>query len=118
MAQETCSIISKHSDFIINNSVLLKCEESNFLSFHVVKAYWTQATLSPEVTSKAASNEEVSTPKKKNKDEFTNVKALTDKLAEALLNISAKEDLSKAASNEEQVFFIAIENVSILIWYY
>ncbi|KAK7358774.1 hypothetical protein VNO77_00713 [Canavalia gladiata] len=58
------------------------------------QVYPTQAALSPEVTSKAAPNEEeVSTPKK-NK-EVTDVKILTDKLATALLNISAKEDLVK-----------------------
>ncbi|XP_057416646.1 filament-like plant protein 3 [Lotus japonicus] len=45
--------------------------------------YSAQATQSPEVTSKAALNEE----------EVTDVKILTDKLAAALLNISAKEDL-------------------------
>ncbi|TKY60469.1 Filament plant protein 3 [Spatholobus suberectus] len=59
--------------------------------------YPTQAALSPEVTSKAAPNEEVSPPKK-SKEEVTDVKILTDKLAAALLNISAKEDLVKQHS--------------------
>nr|KYP38397.1 Filament-like plant protein 3 [Cajanus cajan] len=58
------------------------------------QVYSTQAALSPEVTSKAESNEEVSTPKK-SKEEVADVKILTDKLAAALLNISAKEDLVK-----------------------
>lgn len=53
--------------------------------FHVVKVYPAQTTLSPEVTSKAAPNEE----------EVTDVKTLTDKLAAAFLKISAKEDLVK-----------------------
>lgn len=57
------------------------------------QVYSTQAALSPEVTSKAESNE-VSTPKK-SKEEVADVKILTDKLAAALLNISAKEDLVK-----------------------
>ncbi|RDX95134.1 Filament-like plant protein 3, partial [Mucuna pruriens] len=56
------------------------------------QVYPTQAALSPEVTSKA--DEEVSTPKK-SKEEVTDVKILTDKLAAALLNISAKEDSVK-----------------------
>lgn len=46
------------------------------------KAYATQTTPSPEVMSKAASNEEA-----------TEVKILTEKLSAALLKISAKEDL-------------------------
>ncbi|KAK7318401.1 hypothetical protein RJT34_03101 [Clitoria ternatea] len=55
----------------------------------------TQVALSPEVTSKGAPDEEeISTPKK-GKEEVTDVKILTDKLAAALLNISAKEDLVK-----------------------
>nr|XP_029152967.1 filament-like plant protein isoform X1 [Arachis hypogaea]XP_029152968.1 filament-like plant protein isoform X1 [Arachis hypogaea]XP_029152969.1 filament-like plant protein isoform X1 [Arachis hypogaea]XP_029152970.1 filament-like plant protein isoform X1 [Arachis hypogaea]XP_029152971.1 filament-like plant protein isoform X1 [Arachis hypogaea]XP_029152972.1 filament-like plant protein isoform X1 [Arachis hypogaea]XP_029152973.1 filament-like plant protein isoform X1 [Arachis hypogaea] len=60
------------------------------------QVYATQATQSPEVTSKAPppNEEEHSTPKK-NKEEDTGVKALNDKLAAALLNISAKEDLVK-----------------------
>ncbi|KAL2342880.1 hypothetical protein Fmac_004165 [Flemingia macrophylla] len=58
------------------------------------QVYSTQAALSPEVTSKAEPNEEVSSPKK-SKEEVTDVKILTDKLAAALLNISAKEDLVK-----------------------
>ncbi|WJX47810.1 hypothetical protein P8452_34457 [Trifolium repens] len=60
-------------------------------------AYPSQATLSPEVTSKAAPNEEVSTPKKY-KDDFIDVKTLTNELAAALLDISAKEDLVKQHS--------------------
>ncbi|KOM30545.1 hypothetical protein LR48_Vigan01g009900 [Vigna angularis] len=56
--------------------------------------YTTQAALSPEVTSKSAPNDDVSTPKM-SKEEVTDVKILTDKLAAALLNISAKEDLVK-----------------------
>ncbi|KAJ1405018.1 Filament-like plant protein [Sesbania bispinosa] len=57
--------------------------------------YPTQATHSPEVTSKIVPNEEeISTPKK-DKEEDNDVKTLTDKLAAALLNISAKEDLVK-----------------------
>ena len=64
---------------------------------HVVKVYPTQAGFSPEVTSKAAPNEEVSTPKK-SKEEDTDVKIITDKLATALLTISAKEDLVKQHS--------------------
>lgn len=55
----------------------------NLICPNVVKVYSAQATQSPEVTSKAALNEE----------EVTDVKILTDKLAAALLNISAKEDL-------------------------
>ncbi|WJX47809.1 hypothetical protein P8452_34457 [Trifolium repens] len=61
------------------------------------QAYPSQATLSPEVTSKAAPNEEVSTPKKY-KDDFIDVKTLTNELAAALLDISAKEDLVKQHS--------------------
>ncbi|GAU25408.1 hypothetical protein TSUD_70600 [Trifolium subterraneum] len=60
-------------------------------------AYPSQATLSPEVTSKAAPNEEVSTPKKY-KEDFIDVKTLTNELAAALLDISAKEDLVKQHS--------------------
>lgn len=63
---------------------------------HVVKVYPTQAGFSPEVTSKAAPNEEVSNPKKSKED--TGLKILTDKLAAALLTISAKEDLVKQHS--------------------
>ncbi|KAK7399340.1 hypothetical protein VNO78_10522 [Psophocarpus tetragonolobus] len=58
------------------------------------QVYPTQAAFSPEVTSKVAPNEEVSTPKK-SKEEDSDVKILTDKLAAALLNISEKEDLVK-----------------------
>ncbi|CAJ1937737.1 unnamed protein product [Sphenostylis stenocarpa] len=58
------------------------------------QVYTTQAALSPEVTSKSSPNDDVSTPKK-SKEEVTDVKILTDKLAAALLNISAKEDLVK-----------------------
>ncbi|KAG5041328.1 hypothetical protein JHK82_013437 [Glycine max] len=61
------------------------------------QVYPTQAGFSPEVTSKAAPNEEVSTPKK-SKEEDTDVKIITDKLATALLTISAKEDLVKQHS--------------------
>lgn len=61
------------------------------------QAYPSQATLSPEVTSKAAPNEEVSSPKKY-KDDFIDVKTLTNELAAALLDISAKEDLVKQHS--------------------
>ncbi|XP_027341931.1 filament-like plant protein isoform X2 [Abrus precatorius] len=58
------------------------------------QVYPAQAALSPEVTSKAVPNEEeISTPKKSK--EVSDVKILTDKLAAALLNISAKEDLVK-----------------------
>ncbi|XP_061346864.1 filament-like plant protein [Gastrolobium bilobum] len=60
------------------------------------QVYPTQATLSPEVTSKAAPNEEVGTPKEN--EEVTDVKTLTDKLTAALRNISAKEDLVKQHS--------------------
>ncbi|WJX53770.1 hypothetical protein P8452_39728 [Trifolium repens] len=60
-------------------------------------AYPSQATLSPEVTSKAAPNEEVTTPKKY-KEDFIDVKTLTNELAAALLDISAKEDLVKQHS--------------------
>lgn len=52
----------------------------------LLKAYPTHSTQSPEVTSKAASNDE---------EVSENVKALTDKLSSALLNVSAKEDLVK-----------------------
>lgn len=61
-----------------------------------MKLYPSQATLSPEVTSKAAPNEEVNTPK--NYKEVTDVKTLTNELAKALLDISAKEDLVKQHS--------------------
>ncbi|WJX53769.1 hypothetical protein P8452_39728 [Trifolium repens] len=61
------------------------------------QAYPSQATLSPEVTSKAAPNEEVTTPKKY-KEDFIDVKTLTNELAAALLDISAKEDLVKQHS--------------------
>ncbi|XP_045823408.1 filament-like plant protein [Trifolium pratense] len=61
------------------------------------QAYPSQATLSPEVTSKAAPNEEVGTPKKY-KEDFIDVKTLTNELAAALLDISAKEDLVKQHS--------------------
>ncbi|KAJ1387787.1 Filament-like plant protein [Sesbania bispinosa] len=58
--------------------------------------YQTQAAQSPEVTSKIAPHEEeISTPKKDKEDDDNDVKTLTDKLAAALLNISAKEDLVK-----------------------
>ncbi|KAG4998874.1 hypothetical protein JHK87_019946 [Glycine soja] len=60
------------------------------------QVYPTQAAFSPEVTSKAAPNEEVSNPKKSKED--TGLKILTDKLAAALLTISAKEDLVKQHS--------------------
>lgn len=74
--------------------------------------YTTQAALSPEVTSKSAPNDDVSTPKM-SKEEVTDVKILTDKLAAALLNISAKEDLVKqhAKVAEEAVsgiYFLAL----------
>ncbi|MED6218417.1 hypothetical protein PIB30_026523 [Stylosanthes scabra] len=59
------------------------------------QVYATQAAQSPEITSKASPNEEeIGTPKK-NREVVTDVKALNDKLAAALLNISAKEDLVK-----------------------
>ncbi|KAK2384918.1 filament plant protein [Trifolium repens] len=61
------------------------------------QAYPSQVTLSPEVTSKAAPNEEVTTPKKY-KEDFIDVKTLTNELAAALLDISAKEDLVKQHS--------------------
>ncbi|CAK8579029.1 unnamed protein product [Lathyrus sativus] len=61
------------------------------------QVYLSQATLSPEVTSKAASIEEVSTPKKY-KEGVIDVKTLTNELAAALLDISAKEDLVKQHS--------------------
>ncbi|XP_061339890.1 filament-like plant protein 3 isoform X2 [Gastrolobium bilobum] len=48
------------------------------------QVYSTQTTPSPEATSKAAPNEEV-----------TNAKTITEKLSAALLNISSKEDLIK-----------------------
>lgn len=50
------------------------------------KAYPPQSTQSPEVTSKAASN---------NEEVNESVKILSEKLSAALLNISAKEDLVK-----------------------
>ncbi|KAK7247618.1 hypothetical protein RIF29_42504 [Crotalaria pallida] len=52
------------------------------------QVYPTQGTMSPEVTSKAAPNEE----------QVIDVKTLTDKLAAAILNISAKEELVKQHS--------------------
>lgn len=61
------------------------------------QVYPIQATLSPEVTSKLAPNEEVSTPKKYN-EEGIDVKTLTNELAAALLEISAKEDMVKQHS--------------------
>ncbi|XP_058731116.1 filament-like plant protein [Vicia villosa] len=61
------------------------------------QVYPSQATLSPEVTSKAAPNEEVSTPKKY-KEGVIDVKTLTNELAAALLEIGAKEDLVKQHS--------------------
>lgn len=61
------------------------------------QVYPIQATLSPEVTSKPAPNEEVSTPKKY-KEEGIDVKTLTNELAAALLEISAKEDMVKQHS--------------------
>ncbi|KAF3439298.1 hypothetical protein FNV43_RR17574 [Rhamnella rubrinervis] len=66
-------------------------ESSGSISSHSERfsddqAYINQSTQSPEVTSKAALND----------DEVNDsVKALTDKLSAALLNISAKEDLVK-----------------------
>ncbi|MED6111345.1 hypothetical protein PIB30_051496 [Stylosanthes scabra] len=59
------------------------------------QVYATQAAQSPEITSKASPNEEELGTPKKNREEVTDVKALNDKLAAALLNISAKEDLVK-----------------------
>lgn len=50
------------------------------------KAYPYQSIQSPEVTSKAASNDE---------EVNDSLKTLTEKLSAALLNISAKEDLVK-----------------------
>lgn len=47
---------------------------------------------------------------KGNKEEFTDVKTLTDKLAEALLSISAKEDMVKQHSK------VAEEAVSMLVF--
>lgn len=74
------------------------CDESVFFPHVVtVKVYPSQATLSPEVTSKVAPNEEVSTPKKY-KEGVIDVKTLTNELAAALLDISAKEDLVKQHS--------------------
>ncbi|KAI5384115.1 filament-like plant protein [Lathyrus oleraceus] len=61
------------------------------------QVYPSQATLSPEVTSKVAPNEEVSTPKKY-KEGVIDMKTLTNELAAALLDISAKEDLVKQHS--------------------
>lgn len=52
----------------------------------VSKAYATQSTQSPEVMSKAAPNDE---------DVNESVKTLKDKLSDALLNISVKDDLVK-----------------------
>ncbi|CAI8619188.1 unnamed protein product [Vicia faba] len=60
------------------------------------QVYPSQGTLSPEVTSKAAPTEEVSTPKKYKG--VIDVKTLTNELAAALLDISAKEDLVKQHS--------------------
>ncbi|XP_015890798.3 filament-like plant protein [Ziziphus jujuba] len=66
-------------------------ESSGSISSHSERlsddqAYPTHSTQSPEVSSKAASNDE---------EVSENVKALTEKLSAALLNISAKEDLVK-----------------------
>jgi hypothetical protein len=82
-----------------------------------VKAYPSQVTLSPEVTSKAAPNEEVTTPKKYKEDSI-DVKTLTNELAAALLDISAKEDLVKQHSKvaEEAVSGIFTVN-QIFIFY-
>ncbi|KAL5053225.1 hypothetical protein RYX36_033907 [Vicia faba] len=60
------------------------------------QVYPSQGTLSPEVTSKVAPTEEVSTPKKYKG--VIDVKTLTNELAAALLDISAKEDLVKQHS--------------------
>lgn len=68
-----------------------------FFRFVIVKVYPSQATLSPEVTSKAVPNEEVSTPKKY-KEGVIDVKTLTNELAAALLEIGAKDDLVKQHS--------------------
>lgn len=73
------------------------------------KAYATQSTLSPEVTSKAASNDE---------DINESIKILTDKLSAALLNIRSKEDLVKqhAKVAEEAVSGINYSHFSVLLY--
>lgn len=89
-------------DYVVMNLLGLHANNVTnliFFSFHavIVKVYPIQATLSPEVTSKPAPNEEVSTPKKYN-EEGIDVKTLTNELAAALLEISAKEDMVKQHS--------------------
>lgn len=78
----------------------------NFVQTVLSKAYLNQSTQSPEVTSKAALND----------DEVNeSVKALTDKLSAALLNISAKEDLVKqhAKVAEEAVSGILLSHLQM-----
>lgn len=78
----------------------------NFAQTVLSKAYLNQSTQSPEVTPKAASND----------DEVNEgVKTLTDKLSAALRNISAKEDLVKqhAKVAEEAVSGIHLSHLQM-----